>query len=272
MRFIRRGKPILRCAAIASAGTIHSLSTGAKHNFVCPIAPRSTVSPKVSTSHCREISPARVTRIAITGGPCAGKSSALAYLTKQLKQHGFDVYVAPELATILCLGGTSWTEDETYRIEYLTAQCLLQLQMESTFTRIAAATGRPSVLICDRGVFDNKSFLKDEVWAKVLKGLGEQSEWAILRQYDGVVHMVTAAQGAEAYYKHGWTVDDLGKNVFRRETAEEAREQDKLLMAAWRGHSCVKVIGNGGGGFDAKLHSTSAAVLEIVVANRKQPA
>eukprot|EP00971_Amphidinium_carterae_P160358 3179184-Amphidinium_carterae.1 len=41
---------------------------------------------------------ADVVRIALTGGPCAGKSSALETVIQCAKKEGFDVYTAPDAA------------------------------------------------------------------------------------------------------------------------------------------------------------------------------
>ena len=46
-----------------------------------------------------------ITRICVTGGPCAGKTTALATLQLHLKQIGYRVLVVPEAATILMIGG-----------------------------------------------------------------------------------------------------------------------------------------------------------------------
>ena len=46
-----------------------------------------------------------ITRICVTGGPCAGKTTALATLQLHLKQIGYRVLVVPEAATILMVGG-----------------------------------------------------------------------------------------------------------------------------------------------------------------------
>ena len=55
-----------------------------------------------------------VVRVALTGGPCAGKSSALARLTSLATKEGFDVYVAPESATLLFNSGVvvDWADSE----------------------------------------------------------------------------------------------------------------------------------------------------------------
>lgn len=46
-----------------------------------------------------------ITRICLTGGPCAGKTTALAELSLVLNQMGFRVLQVPEAATILKKGG-----------------------------------------------------------------------------------------------------------------------------------------------------------------------
>lgn len=46
-----------------------------------------------------------ITRICLTGGPCAGKTTALALLSVVLQQMGFKVLLVPEAATLLMKGG-----------------------------------------------------------------------------------------------------------------------------------------------------------------------
>jgi putative protein kinase ArgK-like GTPase of G3E family len=46
-----------------------------------------------------------LTRILLTGGPCAGKSTALAAISQDLTQLGYKVLVVPEAATIIMKGG-----------------------------------------------------------------------------------------------------------------------------------------------------------------------
>jgi putative protein kinase ArgK-like GTPase of G3E family len=48
---------------------------------------------------------ASVVRICMTGGPCAGKTTAIADLTQSLTQLGMKVLVVPEAATTLMKGG-----------------------------------------------------------------------------------------------------------------------------------------------------------------------
>jgi len=48
-----------------------------------------------------------ITRICLTGGPCAGKTTALAELSLVLNQMGFRVLIVPEAASILKKGGSA---------------------------------------------------------------------------------------------------------------------------------------------------------------------
>ena len=46
-----------------------------------------------------------ITRILLTGGPCAGKTTAITNISKSLGQLGIKVLVVPEAATLLNNGG-----------------------------------------------------------------------------------------------------------------------------------------------------------------------
>ncbi len=42
--------------------------------------------------------------VVLTGGPCGGKSTALATLTKHLRAQGYEVYSVPEIPTLVFTG------------------------------------------------------------------------------------------------------------------------------------------------------------------------
>ena len=44
-------------------------------------------------------------RLCLTGGPCAGKTTALTTLNQGLASRGFKVFMVPEAATMLMKGG-----------------------------------------------------------------------------------------------------------------------------------------------------------------------
>ena len=76
-------------------------------------------------------------------------------------------------------------------------------------------------------------------------------------EVDFVVHLVTAADGAEQHYT---TVN----NSIRTETPEEARILDKKTLDAWNDHPKRILASNGDGGFESKLNFVTGEVLRYL--------
>lgn len=49
----------------------------------------------------------KIFKFILTGGPCGGKTTAIARLQGFLRERGFRVYIAPEAATIMFLNGVT---------------------------------------------------------------------------------------------------------------------------------------------------------------------
>lgn len=197
-------------------------------------------------------------RIVLTGGPCAGKTTAMARITERLESLGWRVFRVPEAATLLFSGGArpeTWSHDEQVRFQ--TLLLTLGAQLEDAFVSAAHACGKPSVVLCDRGAMDSRAYVGDEAWFEILKA----SEWTVVglrdERYDAVVHLVTAADGAEAAYT-------TANNAVRDETPEQARALDARTMAAWVGHSHLRVIKNEGVDFEGKIRRATAAICRVV--------
>ena len=78
-----------------------------------------------------------------------------------------------------------------------------------------------AVVLLDRGVIDNVAYCTDEAWAMVLEDLGTTTARLRDSRYDHVIHLVTAAHGAEQHY----TLEQAGsEESARSETAEQARQ------------------------------------------------
>ena len=186
----------------------------------------------------------QITKIVITGGPCAGKSTAMSWIRNAFRQRGYAVLFVPETATELITGGVApWTCGSN--VEYQMCQVELQLTKERLFTQAARTMPEEKILIvCDRGVMDNKAYMSDEDFKAVQKALhGEAVQWR--DSYDAVFHLVTAANGAEKFYSSA-------NNAARYESVQEAIELDDRLAAAWTGHRYLRVIDNSTG-FEEKM-------------------
>jgi len=224
-----------------------------------------------------------VVRIALTGGPCAGKSSALSHLCRAATEEGFDVLTAPEVATLFFNSGYQFPSPnsptfEEQKLEFQKQNLELQLGLEKSVNALAASTGRPTIVVFDRGMMDPKAYLSAERWEQAVRELAragslptdkvDDAERFMNDKYDGCIHLVTAADGAPGFYKCGDVQDDNGLVVHRRESAEEACAIDRKLQAVWAGHVRHRIVPNARG-FHHKLFCATEAVLEI--ARAKHP-
>ena len=184
----------------------------------------------------REESNVKITKIVITGGPCAGKSTAMSWIQNAFAAKGYQVLFVPETATELITGGVApWTCGEN--LDYQKCQMRLQLQKEAIFEQAARTMKADRILIvCDRGALDNRAYMNDLEFACVLESLG-LNEVELRDGYDGVFHLVSAAKGAAEFYT-------TANNEARTETAEEAAALDDRIIAAWTGHPRLRVIDN----------------------------
>ena len=192
-----------------------------------------------------------VTRIVITGGPSAGKTTAMSKIQGFFTKLGYSVLFVPETATELITSGVApWRC--VSNVAYQLCQMKLQLAKESVYEQGAAALGAEKVLVvCDRGALDNKAYMTEAEFREVLDTLG-LNEVALRDRYDAVFHLVTAAKGAEKFYT-------LENNAARTEQVKEAAELDDRVLAAWTGHPHLRVIDNSTG-FEEKLQRVIAEI------------
>ena len=183
-----------------------------------------------------------IVKIVITGGPCAGKSTAMSKIQKEFIKMGYLVLFIAETATELITGGITPINDPDFQSHLLN----LQIEKEATYIQAAKSIGAEKVLIvCDRGVIDNKAYMTDEQFESILYKT-PYSEIEVRDSYDAVFHLVTAAKGAVEFY----TTEN---NAARTETPEQAAELDDKIISAWTGHSHFRIIDNIGS-FEDKIN------------------
>ncbi len=177
-----------------------------------------------------------ITKIVLTGGPCAGKTTALSWINNYFTKIGYTVLFVPEVATELISNGVApWTCGSNY--EYQLLQFKLQKFKEKIFEDGAKTMNNNRILIvCDRGLLDNKAYMKNVEFKRALDELN-MSETKERDSYDAVFHLVTAAKGKENVYT-------LDNNKARTESVEEAKKIDDKIISAWTGHPHFRVIDN----------------------------
>src|SRR3989344_1493240 len=205
-----------------------------------------------------------VKEIVLTGGPCGGKTTALSYVSEKLMDQGFRVFIIPEVATKFITGGIhdigkiAKKEPEKY-FEIERQMLLEQISQHKRFREIAGLFPKEKrVIISDRGPMDIKPYMHH---SGDFKTIMRQHKFRIhdLRDvFDSVIHLVTAAKGAEKFY----TIEN---NRARRESINEARIADSKTMNAWIGHSHLKIINNPDGhGFDCKMKRVFQVMCQVI--------
>lgn len=185
-----------------------------------------------------------ITKIVITGGPCAGKTTGLSWIQNEFSKRGYNVLFICESATELISGGVSPATCAS-NLDYQKCQMKLQIEKEKIFeTAASTMPGENILIVCDRGALDNKAYMSDEEFTQVLAGI-KAGEVELRDSYDGVFHLVTAAKGAQDFYT-------LSNNTARTETPQQAAALDDKLISAWTGHPHLRIIDNSTG-FEEKM-------------------
>lgn len=195
--------------------------------------------------------------IVLTGGPCAGKTTALVRIIEYFTSVGFKVFTIPEVPTMLSQSGIDYlTSNEEFFLAEEQATLRLQLQMEEHFRKIAQAYGKPSIIVCDRGAMDISAYLSAEKWDEITRAVGISTTELRDMRYDAVLHLVSAADGAEQFYT-------VANNKERSEGLEKARLVDKRVVQAWTGHPHLRVINNHEN-FEAKINRVIKEIASVL--------
>ena len=195
--------------------------------------------------------------IVITGGPCSGKTTGLARLSRLLADRGHKVLVSPESATKLIAAGMipgelPW---EVFQEEIL-RDTLSQEERIVSVARQYRDKGSKVVILCDRGAMDGEAYVGEKVFSSILARVGCTRRELCDGRYHAVIHLRTAALGAEQFYT-------LANNTARTETLEEATSLDERTLQAWARHSHPRVIDNSTD-FEGKLHRLLADVCAVI--------
>ena len=181
----------------------------------------------------------RITKIVLTGGPAAGKTTLISRILNEFKQEdGWRVITIPETATELISGfGIRPFGDCMSMLAFQDFVVADQIHKEKLALDAAKLVPEENILIIyDRALMDDKAYITDEEFAEVLARFDGRTEASVLAGYDAVIHLVTCAKGAEFAYNLA--------NAARTESLEYAREMDDRTLRAWQGHPNLHIIDN----------------------------
>ena len=80
------------------------------NSSISPMLKPTKNSVQIDTSELSSIRHAPIFRVALTGGPCSGKTSSMVVLQDRFRNMGWNVYVVPEAPTLVFGGGVSYPE------------------------------------------------------------------------------------------------------------------------------------------------------------------
>ena len=195
--------------------------------------------------------------VAVTGGPCAGKTTALMNITENFSMN-YKVFSVPEMATIAINGGVNLVPNKPLsERKHLAKQFIKNvISMENYFIEAAKVEKSDVLILCDRGVMDIKAYIEYEAFDEILQELEYTEDQMTSERYDLVCHMVTVADGYEEFYQ-------LKNNRARSETPAQARDLDKTIQEVWMNHQNFR-IQSAQSLFDNKIDDIYSAIANLL--------
>ena len=195
-------------------------------------------------------------KIVLTGGPCAGKTTALVKIMEHFSSIGYKAFIIPELPTLFLQAGMDYlTDNKDLFYEGEKATLEMQIALEDKFLQMAKSVKQPVLIVCDRGTMDISAYMNPVLWNQIISDAKMNNEM-LRSRYDAVLHLVSAADGAEQFYT-------TATNNKRTEGIELARILDKKVIQAWSEHPHLRVINNHED-FETKLERVLQEISDVL--------
>ena len=178
-----------------------------------------------------------IAKIALTGGPCAGKTTTISRIEEHLNDLGYHVLTLSECATETIRSGIRPFGDNSVGVYEFENEILnLQLFKEKRYKDFIKYYPNDTkiILLCDRGSVDVYAYLGKENYDRILKENNLKHE-DLINDYDLVIHMITVAANMENRYSKK-------NNETRFENSDEAINVDNNIKEAWKDHKNLKVV------------------------------
>lgn len=176
-----------------------------------------------------------IPKIVLTGGPCAGKTTAISEMSTWARETGYLPIIVPEAATFLMAAGLD-PRDPNFQPAVLAHVVNTEASLDR-YAKAQIAKGHKPVLICDRGLWDQSAYMDVTAFRELCQQYDVQADKAKGDRYDGVIFMRSAAVGAEQFYSNE-------SNERRYESLAEAKALDERTLHVWAGVSHLGIIDN----------------------------
>ena len=157
-----------------------------------------------------------IKRIVLTGGPCAGKTTALVKVIEHFTSLGYKVFTIPEVPTMFTQAGMNYlTSNKAFFFEGEKATLQTQLHLEDCFYKMAQTLEQPVLIVCDRGVMDISAYLTSEDWQKIIGEVGCTQTQLRDERYDAVLHLVLPQMERSSFILQPITPRDSNRQTRR---------------------------------------------------------
>lgn len=189
--------------------------------------------------------------IALTGGPCGGKST----LISELLHDPFwsdQIIALPEVISLMSGVGIIPKERLFQRV-----MVFFQIALEDSLSS-ALVGSSVSAIICHRGTLDPLAYWLDRGWShEDFFTFTNTTLEAHYHRYIAVIHLVTAADGVIEHYSR-WP------DAHRKEEVEDAVRLDGFLYEVWHNHPAYYRIDNQGCDWEAKLRVVKTILSDLL--------
>lgn len=163
-----------------------------------------------------------IIRVALSGGPCSGKTTCIEYIKAHYESKDIPVFVCNESATEVICDGVS-RED---MLLFETAVANNQIKLENELNNALANIDAEKILVIyDRGLTDCFGYVDDSKALEQNIGISRVESWS---RYDAVMILESA--------------DCYESSDIRIEDEELAREYADSVLSAWLGHPHLRYI------------------------------
>ena len=197
-----------------------------------------------------------IKKVVLTGGPCAGKSTAIAKISKVFTEKGYEVLVVPETATeIINMGIKPFGDNKINMYDFQKFILSHQLEKERLIDEYINLNENKNILVIyDRGIIDNMAYVPLNEFDKLLKEFNITKS-NLFTRYDSALHLLTAAKGTDFY-----TIEN---NSAGSEGKEEAIILDDKILESYLGFPRLRIIDNSTN-FESKIEKVIKEISNVL--------